>query len=84
MPITIDIIHGVLFYAVTDITAIFKIHNNFLTVSIMMQSPFPYSKAVYLAMAMAGLQEELHQVSSNHEIHDYGKSYTIIHCSVNY
>ena len=37
-----------------------------------MWSPFPHSKAVYLAVA--GLQEELHQVSSNHEIHDYGKS----------
>ena len=66
---------------VTDITAIFKIYNNFLTVSIMMRSLFPYSEAVYLAMA--GLQEELHQVSSNHENHDYGKSYTMIHCSVN-
>ena len=46
-----------------------------------MWSPFPYSEAVYLAVA--DLQEELHQVSSKHENHDYGKSYTMIHCSVN-
>ena len=66
---------------VTDITAIFKIYNNFLTVSVMMRSLFPYSEAVYLAVA--DLQEDLHQVSSNYENHDYGKSYTMIHCSVN-
>ena len=61
-----------------DIATIFLIHNNFLTVSIMMWSPFPYSKAVYLAV---GGLEELHKVSSNCEIHDSGKSYTMTHCS---
>ena len=38
-----------------------------------MWSPFSHSEAVYLAVA--GSQEELHQVSSNHEIHDHGKSF---------